>query len=539
MTRTIAPTIAEILDRHVTLELESIDRMYLNGSIPGLQSAAGVAWFLKHRRGAKFTSTVLLDPISREFEQSINDFVQAHGVPLHRFAKGERKDEETQRRLASFTGSEGVLYLGTAQEKMKTVRTEKRRHPQSGATYPWLVPATVVAKVCYWHVVDADFGPLFIKYGRSYFPYPMKICLNGNEYLKRQLAKEGIAFTPLDNGILACADPARAQAIADGFDATKIALLIEKWLRFLPRPLTAEDRAAGFRHQVSILQAEFSLTQIFARPLTGRMFFDQIIRDNLLTGLPSQVSLLFDRRVTKVTPGEFRTRVGSTGVIPSLHVDYKSSRIKPYFKEGRGLRTETTINDTRDVAIGRSLRNLGQLRAIGFAANRRLLGVQRTARDAIAGEDAFRHLHDPITTPSGTRVAGLRFADPRVHALMHAIVVLAVLPGVLRARQLRSLLGTQPACSGTYTPGRTTYDLRRLGAHGLIERIPGKLAYRVTEFGLRTALFYLHASDAMVGTGMADLADDIASAPSAVKTAMKSCQATMLQHHERCMKNAA
>jgi hypothetical protein len=532
------PTIAEILDRHVTLEVESIDRMYLNGYIPGLQSPAGVAWFLKHCRGARFTSTVLLDPISRAFEQSIKDFVRDHGVPVHRFQKGERKDDETQRRLASFSESDGVLYLGTAQEKMKTVRTEKRRHPQTGATYPWLVSATVVAKVYYWHVVDEDFGPMFIKYG-SYFPYPMKICLNGNEYLKRQLAKEGIAFTPLDNGILNCADPARAQAIADGLDATKIQLLIEKWLRFLPRPLTDADRSAGFCHQVSILQAEFSLTQIFDRPLTGRQFFDQIIKDNLLIGHPSQVSLLFDRRVTKRTPGEFRTRVVSTGVIPSLHVDYKHSRIKQYFKEGRGLRTETTINDTRDVAIGRSLRNLGKLRAIGFAANRRLLGVQRTARDAIAGEDAFRQIHDPLTTVSGERIAGLRFADPRVHALMHAIVVLAVLPGVLRARQLRSLLGTQPACSGKYTPGRTTYDLRRLRHHGLIQRIPGKLAYHVTELGLRTALFYLHAYDALVGTGMADLTDEIASAPTTVKSAMKSCQDAIRQHQQRCLKTAA
>jgi hypothetical protein len=91
-----------------------------------------------------------------------------------------------------------VLYLGTAQEKMRTIRTEKRRNPETGATFPWLVESTVVAKVYYWYIVDEDFGPLFIKYG-SYFPYPMKICLNGNEYLKRQLAKEGIAFEAEDS----------------------------------------------------------------------------------------------------------------------------------------------------------------------------------------------------------------------------------------------------------------------------------------------------------------------------------------------------
>ncbi|MGH8563777.1 MAG: hypothetical protein ACREXW_06660 [Gammaproteobacteria bacterium] len=95
---------------------------------------------------------------------------------------------------------------------------------------------------------------------------------------------------------------------------------------------------------MSILQAEFSLTQVLDRPLTGRVFFEEVIRENLDLGRPSQVQLIFDRRVTRRTPGRFRSRVITEGVVPSLHVDYKSSRIKQYHKEGRALQTETTIN---------------------------------------------------------------------------------------------------------------------------------------------------------------------------------------------------
>jgi hypothetical protein len=308
--------------------------------------------------------------------------------------------------------------------------------------------------------------------------------------------------------------------------------LLSKWLAILPQPFPATDRAAGYQYQFSILQAEFSLTQVFDRPLTGRQFFDQIIKDNLIVGHPSQIQLIFDRRVTKATPGDFRTRVISDGVVPSLHIDYKRTRIKQYHTEGRALRTETTINDTRDFAVGRSLRHLSTLRTIGFSANRRLLGVQRTAHDGIAGENAFRHINDPITTPGGDVIAGLRFGDPRVHALMHALIVLAVLPGVLRARQLRSHLGTQPVLSGKYTPGRTTYDLRRLRHHGLIERIPKRLAYRITENGMRAALFYVHAYDALVGPGLADLQPKIAAADSPIKAAMATWQKAW-QHHAR------
>src|SRR5215471_12496723 len=142
----------------------------------------------------------------------------------------------------------------------------------------------------------------------------------------------------------------------------KIDRLLRKWLRRLPHPFPARDRAAGYRYQLSILQAEFSLTQVLDQPVTGRVFFEEVIRENLDIGRPTQVSLVFDRRLTRRTPGKLRTRVITDGVVPSLHIDYKKTRIKQYHKEGEALRTETTINDTRDFAIGRRIKNLAELR---------------------------------------------------------------------------------------------------------------------------------------------------------------------------------
>ena len=172
--------------------------------------------------------------------------------------------------------------------------------------------------------------------------------------------------------MLSCADPVRLQQILDEFDETKIEALVRKWLSRLPDPFTGADHAAGFNPKLSILQAEFSRTQMFDRPLSGRHLFEEIIRENIDLGRPSKVSLIFNRRINKRTPGTFHTRVVTQGVIPSLHVSYKFSKIKQYFKEGRALRTETTINNTHDFGVGRSLTNLPALRAIGFNANRRL-----------------------------------------------------------------------------------------------------------------------------------------------------------------------
>ena len=197
---------------------------------------------------------------------------------------------------------------------------------------------------------------------------------------------------------------------------------------------------AGYRYDVSILQAEFSLTQVLDRPLSGRVFFEEVIRENLDLGRPDQVQLIFDRRITKRTPGRFRTRVLTEGVTPSLHIDYKHSRIKQYHKEGRALRTETTINDTRDFGIGKRLSNLPALRQIGFHANRRLLDVQRISQDCALGEDAFRRVNEPIEV-EGQRASGLRFADAAVQALLSALWCFGSCPGV-----------SPPATCGTIGP---------------------------------------------------------------------------------------
>jgi len=538
MLTSMSLSLSEILEEHVSFEIESIDRMYLNGFVAGLQTPEAVAYFLRRHRGAAFASSVLLDEISRDFERRIERFVRREGIAVHRFAKGESKDEETLRRLQKFSRPEGVLYLGTAQEKFTTVRTEKRCNPETGRTYPWLVRGTVLAKVYYFYLVDEDFGPLFIKFG-SYFPYPVKVCLNGNEYLKRQLARAKIGFEALDNGVRQCSEPKRAQQIAAALDDRAIAGLFAKWMERLPHPFPLKDRMAGYDYRLSILQAEFSLTQVFDRPMTGRQFFEHIIKDNVVLGHPSQLQLIFDRRIMKTTPGRFRTRVICDGVIPSLHLDYKNTRIKQYHKEGLALRTETTINDTRDFNLGRALGNLAKLRAIGFAANQRLLRVERSARDAWAGEAAFRQIHEPLKIPTGAKISGLRFGDLRVHQLLEALIVFAILPGVLRARQLRSHLGKLPAGSGLYTPGRITYDLRRLRHHGLIARIPGRLAYRITDLGLRTAMFYTHAYDRLVAPGFADFDPDIAAAPTPLKRALTAFHQSWHHHADSLIPTAA
>jgi hypothetical protein len=497
-------SVAEVLKSHVTLEVEGIDRMYLNVYQPRLQTDRGVASFFRFHRGELFASSALMNPMSKSFIAAVDRFVRREQVPLITFTKGQRKDDVTQEYRSRFSKSEGIVVVGKAQEKTPVFRTEKRRNPETGRTYPWIVRTTAMVNHYYFYGIDEDFGPFFLKFC-TYFPYNAKLCINGHEYVKRQLAKEGIVFEALDNGILKCADPRRLQQLCDGLSATKIDALLRKWLARLPHPFTSKDRAAGYRYDVSILQAEFSLTQVLDQPRTGRIFFEEVIRENLDIGRPDHVQLIFNRRISKRTPGRFRTRVITEGVTPSLHVDYKHSRIKQYHKEGRALRTETTINDPRDFGIGKRLSNLPALRRIGFQANRRLVDVQRISQDCAVGEDAFKRVNGPVEV-DGQRASGLRFADVAVQALLSSLLVFRLLPRGFSNRDLRDhwapLLGKSP---DDMTPGQMTYHLRRLRLHGLIKRITGTHRYQVTRQGARAALFLTRTYNRLLRPGLAQI----------------------------------
>jgi hypothetical protein len=534
---TLPRSAADVLADHVLFEVEAIDRMYLNLYQPRLQHGAGIAAFFVGHRGHRFASSALMAPMTRTFVADIEHFAAVRGLDLVRFARGQRKDDVTGEYLRRAECDDRglvpaqVLYAGVAQEKQKVFRTSKRRNPVTGATYPWLVPGSGVVNQYYFYCADEEFGPVCVKFS-SYFPYTGRLILNGNEYAKRQAARAGIGFVPLDNAFAAVDDVAAVQAICDGLDEEKITALAARLLAMLPYPFTTEDTAAGYRYDLSVLQAEFSVTQMLDAPVAGRIFFDQLIRDNLDLGRPDRVSLIFDRRIIakgrRPTPGRFRTRVITDGVTPSLHVDYKNSKIKQYHKLGKALRTETTINDTKDFGVAKGLSHLPELKEIGFTASRRLLDVQRISHDPADGAAALTALTAPAISPAGTRTAGMPITSPRVQALLSVLCAFRLLPNGFTNRDLRTclapLLGLTPEAM---TSGQITYDLRRLRIHGLICRIPHSFRYQVTLTGLRQALFLTRLTQRFLIPGLAQLTDPSPPAPARLRAAARAYEASL------------
>jgi hypothetical protein len=505
----LSQNVAELQREKIVMELDGIDRMYLNAYVPQLTSPAGVAAFVRYHLGYRFASTKQVCEMTGRFVNNIRQFATEQCIEMVRFEKGQRKDDVMQDRLRRFAKKEGIVFIGVAQEKARVPRTERRQ--MGDGSVPWIIYSSAMVNFYYFYCVDEDFGPFFVKFC-SYFPYSAKLCINGHEYLKRQLQKEHIAFDGLDNGIAWCADAARAQQICNQLSAAKIDRFFRKWLGKLPHPFAPADRKAGYRYTLSILQAEFSLTQIWQKGLYGRYFFEEVIRENIDLGRPEQVQLIFGRKLQKktVTSGRFRTRIITEGVIPSLHVYYKNTHLKQYHKQcesRHGLRTETTINNTYDFGVGRRLCNLPQLREIGFAANRRLLELETLSHDCQTGAAAFEAMQQPVEV-NGQHGAALRFGDARVQALLTVLVMMSLQIEGFRNRQLRPLLAQYLGLKDSaMTAGRMSYDLRRLRLHGLIERVEGTHRYVPTQAGLRTAMFYSRVYARVLRPGLSILHD--------------------------------
>jgi hypothetical protein len=481
--------IKELLSGHVTLEVECVDRLYLNGYQPKLVTSGGLVYFMTEQRGKIIPSPAVLGAITQSWVKAVAAFADTNGIPVIKFEPRSKRDVSRKDDIAFKLRQErgiddGVVFIGVAQEKARSFAARKVFGANGGPSFEFTPGKSVAVNHYYFYVEDPEFGPAFLKIC-AYAPWPIKVCLNGHEWAKRQLAKRGIAFEALDNGFFSCADPHALQQICDELGPDHIDSFFRRWLDRLPSPLGPEDRAAGYDWLLSIWQMEVSLTQIFDRPQKGREFFEEIIRDNLDLGRPDRVNLIFDRQIRSTTPSRFRTSIVQHGVQPSLHIEYKHFHLKQYFKGGRGLRTEGTFNDPGDFRVNKGLTNFGYLQQLGRRINRRLLDVERVSQNCGLSADSLTRVVRPTVTEDGCKAPGLRFGDPRVLALLLALNLFVHVIAGFRNHDLRRAVGG--LLGMPYSSSQASYDLRRLARKGMVHRRPRSNLYIVTPYGWKVA----------------------------------------------------
>ena len=536
----MTPNIHTIIRDHVSLSITCLDRLYVNGYVPTLQTSGQLCYFLREHLGNPIPSPALFSPLHDRFVQSVKTFASTQRIPIIHFERGVRKDDVAARYRTRFKRTAGVVFIGVAQEKASSFKARKGYGP-GGGVYFQFSRQPVAVNHYYFYVQDPEWGPAFLKIG-TYLPYPVKLCLNGHEWVKQHLRREGIRFESLDNGFLSCQNAQKLQEICDRLAPEDVQRFFNRWSKQLPWPLTAKDRTAGFKHRLALWQVEVSLTQVFDKPVQGRHFFEEVIRDNLDLGRPDRVSLLFPRAhcISRRTPAPlhgYRTRVITDGVNPSLHIEYKHSHVKQYFKENRALRTETTVNDPEDFEVRKGLINLPHLRRIGRQVNAKLLEMERVSQNCALTQQGLDRLQKP-TVEAGQRTPALRFGDTRVMAMLHALCRFAHLPRGFRNADLRThvsaLLELDP-----YTPGQMTYDLRRLRLKGLISRLPKTHRYILTTYGLKVAFFYTKVYLRIVRPGWLSLEESSDLIPRPLRDALNQVDAEIQAIYQNAQLRAA
>ncbi len=493
-------TAADMVSGHVSLDVSCLDRLYLNGYVNKLQTPGGVVYFFHHHRGKPIVSPALFEPIGEKFRRDIKDWAQASGIPLIRFAAGDRKAEVMAPYLeaAATAGRSQVVAVGCAQEFQLVWTARKRDTDPGGCPQFSFTKEQRRVSVFYVYIFDEQTGPGFIKIC-TYFPYPVKVWVNGHEWAKRQAMAAGLGFTALSNGFASCQDPAALQAICDRFGPGTVQVWFERWMARIPLPLDDGDRDAGYWRELSMRQVETSRTLVFDGDVHARAFFEALLCENMDLGRPENVELLFRRGERRGQPaaapagGGFRTTIDRYCHMVTVNVFYKNSRVKQYLKDGVALRIETVINSPDDLGCRRMLSNLPELQAKARAINDRLLHTEIAGQGTVLVSPVIERITRPTVTGDGRKAPALRFGDLRVQALAGAIAAMLFTVTGISNKTLRGLM--TGLLHRPYSMNQASYDLSRLARNGLIERVPGRNRYTLTRDGLLFAHFYTKVYD--------------------------------------------
>jgi len=462
------------------------DRIILNGCIlPFMHTkrAGTIWWFLRTHRHIE-PSRAAFAGISRDYHEWVRGHAQQTGVDIVEPEKGTCREELVDpyfRQLGQRTGVAVIL---------------KAREPERVAWHFAQANRVAVDRrnvdLYYFYLNDPQCGRMYVKIC-PYFPFNISVWLNGHNWLKCQLQKEDIPFQTRDNLFVACARPERLQELSDAFAPADIVPVVDTWVSRLLPYFDDTERQQGYRHQLYMAQMEYCHNLIFSKRAALNRLFDRLMDANRGLGHPDKLAIIFGR--SRFRPD---TRTGQTDLkttktgLPVLSSSYKHTILKQYVKDGVGLRTESSSYQLKDLSIPKNINNLPKVREAMDQANERYLSVQQDILASYIDRGQLEQLRQPSVSPTGRRVPGLHIDDPRLMAVLQAMLCFAYLvgKGVFRTKDL--LADVQRALGNPqYTLNQLRYDLSKLRGKGFVIRLPGTQCYQVSSQGYRIGIFHL------------------------------------------------
>jgi hypothetical protein len=465
------------------------DRILLNGLIQPFQQPERVIGFFNSYRNQYPVSRDVLHEIASQFQNWVVNRSQKWGAPILETPEG-RRDEfvDPYFRRAQ---SDQVVAILKAREPARIMiaigsKKEDRWHLQIAQR--WVMQYN-------FYVNDKQWGRMFVRVC-PYLPFSARVCLNQHHWLANRMRQEGIDFRQCSNAFVKCSNPERLQQLSDSLTSKDLLTCGQKWLAyFTPFFRESERRQAGCQHRLFFAQVEYCDNLLFSRRTALDQMGERLLDANRTIGQPNKITVIFGRKVTRQYRGKLQTVIEDINLPnPVIRSHYGKGFIKQYVRDHLMLRTEAATNNVNDYGVKKAVENLPKLRERLASINDNYLNIQQDILGTFVDRGQLRQLAAATILPNGKRIPGLKLDHPRQLALMHALVRFANIAAgnTFTTSELHVPTAEALGCSQSeYTLSSLRYDLSKLRAKGLVEKIPRSRRYRLLPQGYSICLLFL------------------------------------------------
>ncbi len=470
------------------------DRLLLNGLIQPFQQPERVLGFFNVYRDGKRVTRRTLTEIADQFQYWLKNRSQKWGAPILEPSDGSGDDSRRDRLLDPYFQNakpNQVVAIVKAREPARILVAIGDRDNDS----PHLEYKQRWVNQFNFYLSDAHWGRMFVRMC-PYFPFSARVCLNQHHWLAIRMQEEGIDFQQCTNAFLKCANPARLQELADSLTTQDLLRCGQKWLAaFTPFISDRERKQAGCQHRLFFAQVEYCDNLIFHRRAAVDELTERLLDLNRTIGQPKKITMIFGRKVTKEYKGKLQTVIEDLDLPnPVIRSHYGHGFAKQYVRDDRILRTEPATNNVYDHGVNKDVANLPHLRKRMSEIIDHYHDVQQDVLETFVDRGQLRKLAEPTVLPSGRRIPGLKLDHPRQLAVMHSLVRFANVAANGRfttADLYGPALHALGVTDSQYSLASFRYDLSKLRAKGLLERIPHSRRYQLIGKGYAICVAFL------------------------------------------------
>jgi len=485
-------TLLQIFSSMIVFFYHCFDRIVINGYLSMLSRPENVVYFFRDVVGVPCITKEVLSSRTNQYNRMIESYARKHKVPIQWAEKKVRKEEFVRPYLKAMEQQNlfGVYFIFKSMEQGPTFRSVTPQYPTNDPNYRIIKPTRSRFTHYYFYIRDEKLGAISIRVA-SYFPFQTTCWLNGHNYIERQLLDAGISFSKKDNAFTATDNPNALQEAADRLSSDLIRQRLDYWTAIIGPQFSGKERKEmNLRRFYAISQIEYCHNFIFRRNFPIQKLFQRSCELGFFTLTAKKITNVFGWRINRRFKGKLQVvleRVDQSHHI--LRAYFKNSFVKQYEKLRTFLRLEICSNNVYDLRIKKSLDNFHLVRETSKQILGRFANIQANALNAHFDFPLLQRLALPITQVN-TKIPGIKIHDRRMIRLMETIMHYGISIDGWSSAMIHETIIKKYALSN-YSINQLRYDLRKMKAHGLIERNGSHYSYWITDKGAKVATMFI------------------------------------------------